>query len=113
MGAPTPPPYPPPYPGTYIAVTPEGLLTKRNLWAVNAIALLMIWLAVLIRLWAGDPAVRGFAQFLVATAVLIGSGLSLAGALGSKRTTDMQNLGLFLWSGFLIVGAAFLVPIVR
>ncbi|HKZ99914.1 MAG TPA: hypothetical protein VJ326_10075 [Thermoplasmata archaeon] len=106
MNAPSSPPYPPQGPMYYMPVNPEGLMMKRNIWIANGLALVAIWIAVFIRTWSGDAAIRGFAQFLVVSAALVGSSMSLAGALGSKRTTDMQNLGLFLWAGLLLLASS-------
>lgn len=96
----------------YMPMSPEGLMKKRFIWTANVLALGAIWLAVLIRLWSGDASIRGFAQFLVVSAALLGSSMSLAGALASKRTTDMQNFGLLVWAGFLLVASGFYLGIV-
>jgi hypothetical protein len=96
----------------YMPMSPEGLLQKRTLWIANVIGLLALWFAVVIRTVSGDASIRGFAQFLVATGAFLGAGASLAGALGSKRTTDMQNLGLLLWAGTLLVASSFYLGLV-
>lgn len=112
MSAPSPPPYAPQYPAYYPPMTAEGILTKRNVWSANAIGLVAIYVALLISFASGDAIAEGFARFLAASGALLGSALSLAAALGSKRTTDMQNLGLFLWSGFLWVAATFVIGLI-
>ena len=33
---------------------------------------------------------------------MLGSLASLAGGLGSKRTSDLQNIGLLVWAGLLL-----------
>lgn len=98
------PPRPPSYPGgMYYPATIEGVLTRRTVFALNALALLMIYIAVLVRLASGDLNARGFAHVLVTTGGILGAFGSLMGALGSKRTSDMQNLGLFVWAGLLLL----------
>lgn len=94
---------PPPYGGTpYYRPPIEGMLTRRNVFALNVLGLLGIYLAVLIRLLSADVTVRGFAHFLVISGAMLAALASLAGGLGSKRTTDMQNLGLLILAGVLL-----------
>jgi hypothetical protein len=93
---------PPQYPGSYYPQQMEGMLTRRNVFAVNAFALLLIYVGVLFRLASTDIYVRGFAHFLVISGGMLGAVVSLAGALGSKRTSEMQNVGLFVWAGLLL-----------
>ena len=96
-------PMPPQYPGgMYYPQQIEGMLTRRNVFAVNALGLLGIYLGLLLRLSSADLNVRGLAHFLVISGGMLGAVASLAGALGSKRTSDMQNLGLLVWAGFLL-----------
>ena len=100
-------PPPQPYPGMYYQpMAPEHLLSRRNVWTVNAIALIVIWLGMLLRLIAPlDANVLAAARFFVVTGALMGALGSTAGALGSKKTSDLQNIGLFVWAGFLILVA--------
>jgi len=102
-------PPPQPYPGMYYQpMAPEHLLSRRNVWTVNALGLAMIWLGMLFRLLSpADTTVLAAARFFVITGALIGALASTAGALGSKKTTDLQNIGLLIWAGFLIVLAGF------
>ena len=94
---------PPQYPGApYYQMGTENLLKKRYVLAVNAVALLALWLAGLIVILSGDLNARGFARFLTISGGLVGAFGSVAGALGSKRTSDMQNLGLLVWAGLLL-----------
>ena len=95
-------PMPPPYPGQYYPMSMEGMLTRRNVFALNAIGLLAIWIGALIAIWSGDINARGLARFLVISGGVLGTLASTAGALGSKRTSDMQNLGLLIWAGLLL-----------
>ncbi len=96
----------PPYAGPmYYPQSFEGMLTRRNVFAVNAIALLAIWFGVAFTLASRDLNVLGFARFLAISGGTLGAIASLAGALGSKRTTDMQNLGLLVWAGFVLTFA--------
>src|SRR5713101_8002804 len=88
---------PPQYPGAPLyPMAPENLLKKRYVLALNAVALLAIWLAAMIAILSSDLNARGFARFLTISGGLVGAFGSIAGALGSKRTSDMQKLGLFV-----------------
>jgi len=80
----------------------ENLLKKRYVLALNAVALLALWLAAMIAILSSDLNARGFARFLTISGGLVGAFGSVAGALGSKRTSDMQNLGLLVWAGLLL-----------
>ena len=94
---------PPQYPGApYYPMAAENLLKKRYALALNAVALLAIWLAAMIAILSSDLNARGFARFLTISGGLVGAFGSLAVALGSKRTSDMQNLGLLVWAGLLL-----------
>ncbi len=95
-------PMPPPYPGQYYPMSMEGMLTRRNVFALNAIGLVAVWIAVLIANGTGDINALGFARILVISGGVLGALASTAGALGSKRTSDMQNLGLLIWAGLLL-----------
>lgn len=107
-------PMPPPYPGqAYYPQPLEGMLTRRNVFGVNAIALVAIWFGVIFTLASKDVNVLGLARFLAISGGTLGAVASLAGALGSKRTTDMQNLGLLVWAGFLLTFAVTVLAWVR
>src|SRR5439155_790147 len=79
-----------------------NLLKKRYVLGLNAVALLALWLGALLVILSGDLNARGFARFLTISGGLLGAFGSVAGALGSKKTSDMQNLGLLVWAGLLI-----------
>ncbi len=102
-------PPPQPYPGMYYQpMAPEHMLSHRNVWLVNAIGLVLIWIGLLFRLVnTTDATVLHGAQFFVVSGALLGALASTAGALGSKKTTDMQNVGLFIWAGFLALLAGY------
>ncbi len=102
-------PMPPPYPGQYYPMSMEGMITRRNVFAINAIGLLAIWIGALIAIWSGDINARGLARFLVISGGVLGTLASTAGALGSKRTSDMQNLGLLIWAGLLLAVSVLLL----
>ncbi len=95
-------PMPPPYPGQYSPMSMEGMLTRRNVFALNAIGLLAIWVGALIAIGSGDINARGLARILAISGGVLGALGSTASALGSKRTSDMQNLGLLIWAGLLL-----------
>ncbi len=100
-------PPPQPYPGMYYQpMAPEHLLSRRNVWTMNAIGIGAIWLAFIFRLITADPNVFKFSQFLIFTGGFLGVLASTAAALGSKKTTDLQNLGLLVWAGFLVTFVA-------
>ena len=86
--------YPPPM---------EGFLSRRNVFALNALGLAAIYLGLLLRIAAGDITSRNLEHFLVLSGGMLGAFVSLMGALGSKRTSDLQNVGLFVWAGLLLV----------
>jgi hypothetical protein len=102
-------PPPQPYPGMYYQpMAPEHLLSRRNVWTVNALGLVMIWLGMLFRLLSTtDTTILAAARFFVITGALVAVLASTAGALGSKKTTDMQNFGLLVWAGFLVLFAGY------
>ncbi len=98
---------PQPYPGMYYQpMAPEHLLSHRNIWFANAFGLALIWFAMILRLVSTDVNLAKFDVFLVFTGAIVAALASLAAALGSKKTTDMQNLGLFIWSGLIVAFSA-------
>ncbi|TLZ47055.1 MAG: hypothetical protein E6K19_00260 [Methanobacteriota archaeon] len=97
-------PRPPAYGGPMPYRRPiEDYLSHRNVFALNALGLAGIYLGALVGLAAQESTARHFAQFLVLTGGMLASSGSVMGALGSKRTTDIQNLGLFVWAGLLLL----------
>lgn len=103
-------PPPQPYPGMYYQpMAPENLLSRRNVWFVNAFGLALIWIGYVFRLVSRtDPNVQSAAIFLVITGGILGALASSAGALGSKKTSDLQNVALFVWGGLLLLAVAFM-----
>ena len=99
-----PMPPPQPYPGMYYPpmMGVESFLTRRNVFYMNAFGLLFMWIGFLIALATPDPGFRAVAQFLALSAGFFAALVSVAGALGAKKTTDMQSLGLFIWAGFIL-----------
>src|SRR2546421_628902 len=55
-----------------------------------------------VRFATSDLNVRWLAHFLVISGGMLGALASLAGGLGSKRTSDLQNIGLLVWAGLLL-----------
>src|SRR5438552_15541861 len=97
------PPGPPTYGGPMYYPQPiEGMLTRRNVFALNALGLIGIYLGILFRLATSDLNVRGLAHFLVISGDMLGALASLAGGLGSKRTSDLQYIGLLVWAVVLL-----------
>src|SRR5574340_267101 len=98
------------YPGMYYQpMTLESQLTHRNVFFANALGLLMIWFAYILRIVSTDPNLLKLDVFLVITGALLAALANVAAALASKKTSDMQNVGLFIWSGFLVTAAAYLL----
>ncbi len=99
---------PQPYPGMYYQpLAPEHFLTRRNVWLLNAVGLAAMWIGFLVYLTrTTDPNIIGFGRFLIFSGGVLGALASTAGGLGSKRTSDMQNLGLLIWGGLLLLVAA-------
>jgi len=98
----------------YAPMSWEQYLTKMWIWRVNAGGLALIFLGFLFELSGSpDAFVISFARFLVFVGGVAAAAVSLGGALGSKRTTDMQNLGLMVWSGFLLLFTISMLEFVR
>ncbi len=77
-------------------------IRKRAIVLFIAIGVFLLWLGlILITVGTGD--LRDTGRILGVTGSLFAFVVALAGALGSKRTTDYQNLGL------LVVAAALLL----
>ncbi len=103
-------PPPQPYPGMYYQpMTPEHLLSHRNVFFANAFGLVLIWLAMILRLVTTDVNLAKFDVFLIFTGGILAAAASIGAALGSKKTTDMQNVGLFVWAGLVLAFAAYAV----
>ncbi len=97
---------PQPYPGMYYQpMTPENVLSRRNVWGANLIGLGLIWVAFMLRIVSLDANVLKVADFLILTGAVFAAVVNLAAALGSKRTSDLQNFGLLVWTGFLVTAA--------
>lgn len=98
-------PPPQPYPGMYYQpMAPEHLLSHRNLFFANAAGLFLIWLGLLIHLInPRDVTLQAGGWFFVVTGGLLSALASMAGALWSKKTTDLQNIGLFIWAGCVAI----------
>ena len=98
-----PPPGYPPGPVYYPPMNIENMLTKRMIWAVNAGGLALLYMGFLVWLTGTrDAGALGFSRWLVFTGGFLGAVASVTGALGSKKTTDMQNVGLLIWAGLLL-----------
>ncbi len=77
-------------------------IRKRGIVLFVAIGVFLLWLG-LILITVGAADLRDAGRILGVTGSLFAFVVALAGALGSTRTTDYQNLGL------LVVGAALLL----
>src|SRR5207245_11691547 len=96
-------PGPPTYGGPMYYPQPiEGILTRRNVFALNALGLIGIYLGILFRLATSDLNVRGLAHFLVISGGMLGALAGPAGGLGSKRTSALPPIGHLVWGGLLL-----------
>lgn len=88
----------------HLAATSTGeLLGKKVIFFLAAVALLLLWIGWLFEALAPNGATHQFGVFLAASAALAGSVVALAGALGSRRTTQQQNLGLLVLASALLL----------
>jgi hypothetical protein len=82
----------------------EGILSKKGVFAIIAFGLFLVWVGALVVI--SDPAsldVRAFAEMLRVTGALLAVVAAIAGALGSRRTTDWQNFGLLVLAGLGLI----------
>src|SRR2546430_17291379 len=94
---------PPQYPrAPYYPMATENLLKKRYVLGLNAVALLALWLGALLVILRGALNAPGFARFLTLSGGLVGAFGSVAGALGSRQTSDMQNPGRLVCACLLL-----------
>jgi hypothetical protein len=101
-------PYPGPY-GAGPARPVESYMSKRMVFALNAVGIAGWWLGGLLAAFSRDPNVLNLARFLVVTGGAFAAFFSVGGALGSKRTTDMQNIGLLVWAGLVLAATVSLL----
>src|SRR2546427_1767350 len=101
---------PQPYPGAYGPARPvESYLAKRMVFALNAVGVFGWWLGGVLAAFSRDANVLNLARFLVVSGGAMAAFFSLGGALGSKRTTDMQNIGLLVWAGLVLTATVALL----
>jgi hypothetical protein len=79
-------------------------LTKRIIATFISIGVLLLWVGLLL-MTMDDRTLARVGGFLGFTGTLFAFLVALAGALGSKRTTDYQNLGLLIVAAALILTA--------
>jgi hypothetical protein len=89
----------------YYPQSMEGMLTRRNVFAVNGVGLFGMYLGALLALASRDLNVLGLAHFLVLSGGFLAAFGSLMGALGSTKTTDLQNVGLMVWAGLVLLAS--------
>src|SRR3989442_3339062 len=81
-----------PYPGAYgPARQVESYLSKRMVFALNAVGLFGWWLGGVLAAFSRDANVLNLARFLVVSGGAIGGVFIVGGALGAERATDMLN----------------------
>ncbi len=99
-----------PYPGAYGPARPvESYLSKRMVFALNAVGVFGWWLGGVLAAFSRDLNVLNLARFLVVSGGSFAAFFSIGGALGSKRTTDMQNIGLLVWAGLVLAATVSLL----
>jgi len=104
---------PQPYPGAYGPARPvETYLSKRMVFALNAVGLAGWWLGGVFAAFSRDANVLNLARFLIVTGGAFAAFFSIGGALGSKRTTDMQNIGLLVWAGLVLAATVSLLTFI-
>jgi hypothetical protein len=100
----------PPYPGAYGPARPvESYLSKRMIFALNGVGVFGWWLGGVLAAFSRDPNVLNLARFLVVSGGALAAFFSIGGALGSKRSTDLQNLGLLVWAGLVLTATVLLL----
>lgn len=79
-------------------------LGKRQIWLFIVGGVFFFWIGLILAvLVAGDVAELGVG--LAFTGILFAFAVALAGALGSQRTSDQQNLGLLILAAALILAS--------
>lgn len=88
----------------------EGLteVPKRAIAFFVVIGIIVLWIGLLLITLTGGS-LRDVGVILGITGALFAFVVALAGALGSKRTTDYQNLGLLIVAAALLLVAVGLV----
>jgi hypothetical protein len=90
----------------YYAPMPlDNFLSRRNLFYLNALGLGAVWIGFLIGILANptDTGMHSLARFVIITFGFLAVAGSVGGALGSKKTSDTQTMGLFIWAGLLLI----------
>src|SRR3989442_2172482 len=104
---------PQPYRGAYGPARPvESYLSKRMVFALNAVGVFGWWLGGVLAAFSRDANVLNLARFLVVSGGAMAAFFSVGGALGSKRTTDMQNIGLLVWGRVVLTATVALLTFI-
>ncbi len=80
-------------------------LSKTAIATFILIGVFIQWIGLLIMAIGFSPSVGRILGF---TGLLFAFAVAVAGALGSKRTTDYQNLGLLVLAAALIISAVWI-----
>ena len=83
----------------------DAALTKILLFIVLMVAAILIFIGRLISRLLSEPDAIKVGIVLAAIGALLAFIIAVAGALGSKRTSDWQNLGLLVVAAALIISA--------
>lgn len=96
------PSYYPPHPPA------EGLLTKKGIWVLLVVGTFFMWVGWVISIYgnAADRDVMRFAQLVFVSGGLWNVLSAVAGALGSRKTSDWQNVGLLVLAAFFALAVA-------
>src|SRR5437899_12998072 len=85
---------PQPYPGAYGPARPvESYLSKRMVFALNAVGVFGWWLGGVLAAFSRDANVLNLARFLVVSGRALAALFRARGAFGPKPTTPLQNIG--------------------
>src|SRR2546427_1478626 len=88
---------PQPYPGAYGPARPvESYLSKRMVFALNAVGVFGWWLGGVLAAFSRDANVLNLARFLVVSGGALAAVFRPCGALGAERATHIQDNGLAL-----------------
>src|SRR2546427_2777704 len=101
---------PQPYPGAYGPARPvESYLSKRMVFALNAVGVFGWRLGGVLAAFSRDANVLNLARFLVVSGGARAGGFTLCVCFGSEQTTDMQNIGLLVWAGLVLTATVALL----
>ncbi len=96
------PMYAQPYGPPAAPVNLDQILRKTFLIIIVLIGALLMFIGKLLGVYAGDPNALNTSQTVSTLGAFMVAGPAIVWALGSKRTTDSQNLGLLILAALLL-----------